>query len=637
MSSSRDSTNYRQPSQIEKTHSKHGLSSPLQVMASSLRRHPLDAVDLLSRVLLEWEIHGATHILLHLTNCDDCADFAAHVANQTQGRALEIFVDKQRRHWRRVLDEENKLDREEAFQAGTRSADREIDSLKDKLDWYYHRVEDLERENDGLHKRIHWLESRQNVQGSQFRRGEARDRISSIEYKRPQSPACGYECSQPLPVSSPSLLSRIEGKPNPPGLKLTPSTKGKEKEQIIAPEAPPATAEPEALPTIVEPEVPSTVVGPSPQSPSPPSDASSNIRVKGTGKAPKMYMTDDDDDDEISILDDEGPTQSDMTQEVEASPTSMVVDSVWPLQYSRYTGDQAPFRLDKKLGAYQSKHGHTCISQPMHWNCSSSALFEKVEHFKGYHLWVSGFPMQMAKEASLVPFDQWSEAQRWVVREATRDGFLPLLSMRAEPDVEKLAEENQLPPCLRQDPNTRINVKDVTAWLLLKMTEPEEPQLTEWFWWTSCTLFECLGAYREALDRLNRGDEQTAYIPTRLTFTKKITSDDVALHFHNCGVRVTDGASYLRDFSKNYLQGRRPPAPPAWSTLPPSRPRESRLSISQRKKCGTKAFTDRGQLPPHRIASYAATESVSGTSRSCQEEQFVQGSSQNDSSMQVNS
>ncbi len=30
--------------------------------------------------------------------------------------------------------------------------------------------------------------------------------------------------------------------------------------------------------------------------------------------------------------------------------------------------------------------------------------------------------MQMAKEASLVPFDQRSDAQRWAVQEATRDG-----------------------------------------------------------------------------------------------------------------------------------------------------------------------------------------------------------------------
>ncbi len=56
--------------------------------------------------------------------------------------------------------------------------------------------------------------------------------------------------------------------------------------------------------------------------------------------------------------------------------------------------------------------------------------------------------MQMAKEASLVPFDQRSDAQRWAVQEATRDGYLPLLSARAEPNVEKLAEENRLPSFL---------------------------------------------------------------------------------------------------------------------------------------------------------------------------------------------
>jgi hypothetical protein len=115
--------------------------------------------------------------------------------------------------------------------------------------------------------------------------------------------------------------------------------------------------------------------------------------------------------------------------------------------------------------------------------------------------------MQMAKEASLVPFDQRSDAQCWTVREATHNSYLPLLSTRAEPDIEKLVEENCLPSYLRWDPDGRLNVKDVTAWLLLKMAEPEEPQVIEWFWWTSCVLFKCLRAYGEALSKLSLHDD----------------------------------------------------------------------------------------------------------------------------------
>src|SRR6266550_4949044 len=173
---------------------------------------------------------------------------------------------------------------------------------------------------------------------------------------------------------------------------------------------------------------------------------SSNIRVLGTGKALRMYESDN--SDMVSIPDDEGLDQPDVAQEEETSSFSMAIDSVQPSHY-------------------------------------------------------------------------------------------------------------------------RLNIKDVTAWMLLKMAEPEESQLTEWFWWTSCVLFERLGAYKEMLDKLNLRDEPRGYVPIRLTFVKELTSEDVALHFHCCGVRVADITSYLWDFSKNYLRGRCPPAPPMWSAIPP--------------------------------------------------------------------
>lgn len=204
-----------------------------------------------------------------------------------------------------------------------------------------------------------------------------------------------------------------------------------------------------------------------------------------------MYLTDEDkDDDEVSINsgnmdnvggDNNSPPPSDTEEELGLSST--------------YIGDPAPFRLHKNSTTFQSKHGHACLdTRPTHWNTSSVRLFNKREANKHNRwMWSSGFPMQMAREASLIPFDQQLLAQRWTVREATRDAFLPLNDISREPDVELLAQRGLLPNYIRRDKDNRLNVKDVTAWLLFKMMEPEERELVDWFWWTSCKLFSELG------------------------------------------------------------------------------------------------------------------------------------------------
>ena len=142
------------------------------------------------------------------------------------------------------------------------------------------------------------------------------------------------------------------------------------------------------------------------------------ISVPDKGKEPprllrRMYLTDEDeDDDEVSINsgnmdnvggDNNSPPPSDTEEELGLSST--------------YIGDPAPFRLHKNSTTFQSKHGHACLdTRPTHWNTSSVRLFNKREASKHNRwMWSSGFPMQMAWEASLIPFDQRSLAQRWTV------------------------------------------------------------------------------------------------------------------------------------------------------------------------------------------------------------------------------
>ena len=110
----------------------------------------INAAAIFSRVLPEWEIEETTHIPIHMTRCQDCALFASHVASQAQGGALEILNDKQRRHWRQMLEEEFRKVQDESFQQGLKESGEETERLKDELDelkeklrWCYDRTDDI--------------------------------------------------------------------------------------------------------------------------------------------------------------------------------------------------------------------------------------------------------------------------------------------------------------------------------------------------------------------------------------------------------------------------------------------------------------------------------------------------------------
>lgn len=89
-------------------------------------------------------------------------------------------------------------------------------------------------------------------------------------------------------------------------------------------------------------------------------------------------------------------------------------------------GDPALYRLDRVGANCRNKSGHMCVERDTSWDIKASKLFDKWQRTHKKWVWLTRLPMQMAREASRVPFDQRSHAQCWTVIEATKAGFLPL-------------------------------------------------------------------------------------------------------------------------------------------------------------------------------------------------------------------
>ena len=111
-----------------------------------------------------------------------------------------------------------------------------------------------------------------------------------------------------------------------------------------------------------------------------------------------------------------------------------------------HIGDPAAFRLHHThKGAFLGEQfGHVCLSPASRWNEDGSRWWSQ-RRSAGKWFWNNRKPCQVAREAARIPFDQWSLAQRWVVREATIDGFLPVTTTSWEPDVGQMAADNMLP------------------------------------------------------------------------------------------------------------------------------------------------------------------------------------------------
>ena len=288
---------------------------------------------------------------------------------------------------------------------------------------------------------------------------------------------------------------------------------------------------------------------------------SSNIREKGTGrKLIKMFVGSDAEDFESDDKEDEGPAK--------------------PI---KFIGPPAKYRLNRAPYHCMTIHGHVCVEELTHWDVDVKVLFDKWDKSVKQYVWNLGFPSQMAKEASKVPFDQRSNTQHWVVLEATREGYLPLGNARAELDMELLALRNDFHKAVQCDTDNLLNIKDITAWLLLKIAEPEEQEVADWFWCQSCQMFSQWEIYPNALKDLSLQVDDHL-VPKWFIVHGEPSQADLIRHFTCCGVRATDVSSHLQDFAKAYIDIGPPPSMPNWANTPQSRPHEAQPSITSQRK-----------------------------------------------------
>jgi predicted RNase H-like nuclease (RuvC/YqgF family) len=112
------------------------------------------AFDIAAQILPNWEIETTMNLPLHLHRCHDCMLFIEHVKQNLQGGALSIYLEHQRKHWRRTLCDEMRDKLSEKYKDGLEEGERNIETLEDKLDYFHQRVQSLEAENDELGRKI---------------------------------------------------------------------------------------------------------------------------------------------------------------------------------------------------------------------------------------------------------------------------------------------------------------------------------------------------------------------------------------------------------------------------------------------------------------------------------------------------
>ena len=493
-----------------------------------------DAASVLAHIKPEWEVDQTMRLPLHMRNCADCAHFAKHVAEETQGGALALLIDKLKKHWRRELGDEVREDCNEAFRDGLREGDKKIEELEEELDRSHRRASELEDDNNALSQRVRMLEDmlrRAEASNSQLKSSASRGRARAEPVNDDQG------VSMPQPLSLIQRIATVRRSPSPVRVFLPRLHKAMKEAPLQSPQ------------------------GPSPCPLTAGDDAQSSAQEGAGKKLVQMFLTDEEDSyygsDAVSL----GEEEDDECQRLGEGHTSanMAVDDVppvIPIDYgqrmalltlpSSFIGDPAPFRLNKNSSGFKSCHGHACLNSKTKWDNNGERLMIRwIRSEGGIWFWKTGFLMQMAREASYIPFDQRSILQRWTVREATHAGSLPFLDERREPDVEGLAKSDQLPNYLRRDKDGRVNVLDITSWLLLKMTEPEEPIVKDWYWWQACLLLERLGSFGECLACCRVTDDERGIAPRRFTQAGSFSADDIARHLAWAGARCRDANTHL--------------------------------------------------------------------------------------------
>jgi hypothetical protein len=100
----------------------------------------IDAINIAALILPDWEIEGTTNLPLHMHGCQDCLRFIEHVRQNLQGGALSMYLERQKKHWRRVLRDEIREELDEAYKDGLKEGEKDVETLEDKLDYFHRRV-----------------------------------------------------------------------------------------------------------------------------------------------------------------------------------------------------------------------------------------------------------------------------------------------------------------------------------------------------------------------------------------------------------------------------------------------------------------------------------------------------------------
>src|SRR6266550_538951 len=187
---------------------------PSGSIASSDANRPtvLSVASIFSQLTPDWEIEERTHLPLHLTNCEPCLQFACHVADFTRGGALSLFVNQQREHWQKALEEDSQNREDSAYSAGLDKGQYKIDRLNNELDECYDRLKMLKCENKDLRRELdEFKASNARASGGGASRGRNASRSPSHR-----------KCSPPARRRSPAPTNKGKGKGKARAASLSP-------------------------------------------------------------------------------------------------------------------------------------------------------------------------------------------------------------------------------------------------------------------------------------------------------------------------------------------------------------------------------------------------------------------------------
>jgi hypothetical protein len=146
----------------------------------------------------------------------------------------------------------------------------------------------------------------------------------------------------------------------------------------------------------------------------------------------------------------------------------------------------------------------------------------------------------------------------------------------AEPDLDSVEVLEERPECVHCQSNRCLNTQDLTIWLFLLMTQPEEREGTRyWFWYLACLMLSRRGHFGEILDGLPNTQPNHSvlwYQQERFVHLGEWTMKDIALHFHRCGLKTRDANTLFHNFASAWMTGQdAEPMTPDWSRVPAPR------------------------------------------------------------------